>query len=388
MNHFYFPSLEGIVVTVPDELQFRKLIPTIDRIFVNDSLISSDLNTFKRSTFSVQFDFSCANFITKNNVHFQHKLIGGKSSDWGPIQNSRSVYFKMLPPGKYTFILRALDGFNDTNPAEASFEFEIEPYFYETAWFRVAAFLVLGIILFFLIDWRTGEARQKEQQKEQYSRKVAEIELKAIQAQLNPHFIFNCLNTIKYFILEKDFDTANKSLNKFSSLIRDSLENSDKLFIEFKKEIKFLNNYIELEKLRIKEQLEYEIESDPAIDPETNVPRLLIQPYVENAIKHGISNLEHKTGQLKIKFEKIGHFLVCTIIDNGIGRTASRILSEKNQLYTSKGTQLTKEKSAFLKQYNNYNCTIETEDLYNASDSSPGTKVIITIPLFDDSSYN
>ena len=381
MSHFYFPTIEGLVMVLPEEPQFQKLKPVFDQILVNDTLYEKSETQFKRNTYSLQFNFSCTNFASKNNIYFQHRLVGETQYDWSTPQKSRSVYLKMLAPGKYKFYVRALDGYNDLQPDEICYEFEIEPYFYETLAFKgMSAVLLLGSIII-LVNWRAKASRRKLSDRENYDRKVAELELKAIQAQLNPHFIFNCLNTIKHFILEKDYHNANNSLNTFSALIRDSLENSDKMFVRLHDNITFLSNYIELESLRNRDQLEFTITNRVPSEENPLLPNMIIQPHVENAIKHGISNLENKMGKLCIEFVKSGTNLVCTITDNGIGRVASEKLNRKNKLHVSRGTKLTDEKSLFLKQYNNYHCEIEVIDLYDNKSEALGTKVIITMPL-------
>jgi LytS/YehU family sensor histidine kinase len=153
------------------------------------------------------------------------------------------------------------------------------------------------------------------------------------------------------------------------------------MFVRLHDNITFLSNYIELESLRNRDQLEFTITNRVPAEENPLLPNMIIQPHVENAIKHGISNLENKMGKLCIEFVKNGVNLVCTITDNGIGRVASEKLNRKNKLHVSRGTKLTDEKSLFLKQYNNYHCEIEVIDLYDNKSEALGTKVIITMPL-------
>jgi ligand-binding sensor domain-containing protein len=387
-GHIYFPTIEGLVKVNTSTLKFRKLIITINDVLINDSLITTNTKVFNRNTSLVKFNFSCTNFNSLYNIYFQHKLIGEKSYEWSSPQKLNAVNLRLLAPGKYTFMVRALDGFNDPAPNEAKFEFEIKPYFYETLWFKIIITLLFLMLTILITIWRINELRRKTKLKEQYSHKLAEIELKAIQAQLNPHFLFNCMNTMKYFILEKNYQKANESLNKISYLVRNSLENSDKIFVSLNEKIKFITNYIELEKMRLAEDLDYTITCDDTIDKLTPVPNFIIQPYIENAIKHGINNLESKKGVLTIIFEKQENTLTCIITDNGIGRKASFERNKNNFLHISKGTTLTVEKASFLKAYNNYNCEISITDLYDEKELALGTKVTITMPLNDNSRNN
>lgn len=377
-GYFIFPTIEGLVKTIPEKPVYVPVTPIISSIKVNDTLVNTEQNVFERSTYSVQLDFECLNFVSKNNVYFQHKLIGETNYEWSTPQKQTSVYLKMLPPGRYIFQVRAIDGFNDNRPAVASYSFEIRPYFYETLWFKVLAAVALVALIIAIAMIRIANNRKKIEQKEYYKRKISEVELNAIQAQLNPHFIFNCMNTIKYFILEKDFTNANDGLNRLSRLIRNSMENSEKMFLPLKQEITFMTNYIDLEKMRLREQLEYSIAIAPDIDLNILIPHLFIQPYIENAIKHGIANLEDKQGILRIEVTQNNGFIICTVEDNGIGRRAAEKLLVDFP-HISKGTRLTLEKSQLLKQYYNYECSIVTTDLYTDTQESSGTRVVIAM---------
>ena len=377
-GYFIFPTIEGLVKTIPEKPVYVPVVPTISNLRINDTLADKAQNIFERSTYSLQLDFECLNFVSKNNVYFQHKLIGETNYEWSPPQKQTSVYLKMLPPGKYTFQVRAIDGLNDRKPRVASYAFEILPYIHETLWFKVLAAVGLVALISIIAMMRIRSNQKKIEQKEYYKRKISEVELNAIQAQLNPHFIFNCMNTIKYFILEKDFANANEGLNKLSRLIRNSMENAEKLFIPIRQEMTFMTNYIDLEKMRLREQLEYSITIDPDIDLSLLIPHLFIQPYIENAIKHGIANLENKQGILRINITQDAGDIICTVEDNGIGRAAAEKLSA-GLVHVSKGTKLTLEKSQLLKQYYNYHCSIGITDLYTEWQESRGTRVTITM---------
>ena len=377
-GYFVFPTIEGVIKTIPELPAFSPLTPEIYSIRVNDTLIARNHRKFERSTYSLQFDFQCVNFLQKNNVHFQHKLIGETNYEWSPPQKQTTVYLKMLPPGKYTFLVRAIDAFNDRKPRTVSYSFEILPYFYETLWFRVLAIILLVFLIVGVAILRIAGNRKKIEQREYYLRKISQVELNAIQAQLNPHFIFNCMNTIKYFILEKNFSNANEGLNRLSKLIRNSMENSEKLFTPLRQEITFMTNYIELEKMRLREQLEYSIQVAPGVVLSTPIPHLFIQPHIENAIKHGISNLENKQGILRIEITQNEAYIICTVEDNGIGREAAGKLMTDSR-HVSKGTRLTTEKSQLLKQYYQYDCSITITDLYTAAGESDGTRVSISM---------
>jgi len=386
-DHFYFPSIEGIILTVPETLVEIPLIPKINKVIVNDTLFRGSTSNFDPGTFSIEFQFSTTNLNEKENVYFQYKLINGKDANWSMPQKELEVNYKLLPPGDYTFVVRAINGFNNRMPNEVRYSFRIEPYIFQTTWFKFTLFMLLISAIFVALSFRNKQLRKKFQEKELYARMVAEIELKAIQAQLNPHFIFNCLNSIKSLILLKDLEKANQSLNTFARLTRQMLENSDKIFITFEEKIDFLKGYIELEKLRFGELFNYKMTWTEDVLPSYQIPHLLLQPYVENAIKHGLAHLEDREGFLDIHFYKKEGNIICRIKDNGIGREQSAKINELRHMHTPKGTGLTMEKRDFLKKHIDYHCTIDIFDL-KENGKSIGTEIIITMPIYYESRNN
>ena len=138
--------------------------------------------------------------------------------------------------------------------------------------------------------------------KVEYNKRLTELELRAIRAQINPHFIFNCLNSIQLFIMQEDYNSAQKYLSDFSLLIRKTLEMSKLNFVSLNDEVSYLTTYLTLEKMRFDDKMDYEIFIDPKLTlNKAEVPSMLLQPYVENAVKHGINNQDNK-GKLKVLF--------------------------------------------------------------------------------------
>ena len=212
-----------------------------------------------------------------------------------------------------------------------------------------------------------------------------ELEQRMLRAQMDPHFIFNCLNSIQHFITVNDKVSALKYLSKFSKLVRQVLENSVNTIVPLADELRLLELYIELETLRFDHKFEHAIEVDPALDlHNTEVPFLLIQPYVENAIQHG---LRHRPsgGKLFISVSKSGGSIRCTVEDNGIGRKqASRINGTNRSAHPSRGMSLAEQRLALLNKKQSRKTLVNIQDLYDRMQSS-GTKVTITIPTrYDD----
>jgi hypothetical protein len=219
----------------------------------------------------------------------------------------------------------------------------------------------------------------------QMQNRLAEEKLTALRSQMNPHFIFNCLNSIQQFILNGQVDNANKYLSQFSRLIRLVLQYSENNFISLEEEINMLKLYLSLEKTRFGDSFEYTIQVDEDLDAdEIKIPNLMIQPFVENAIWHG---LMHKTGNRKIDISfqlKDDQFIICEVTDNGIGRKRAGEIKQMKSLdikHHSRGMQLIKDKIDILKQQFKSDVSIEIDDVKNKNGETSGTSVIIKLPL-------
>ncbi|NML35923.1 histidine kinase [Chitinophaga sp. G-6-1-13] len=226
------------------------------------------------------------------------------------------------------------------------------------------------------------EEQRKIQLETEYDKKLTEIELKAIRAQINPHFIFNCLNSIQLFVMQRDYEYAQKYLSDFSYLIRKTLDFSRRNFISLADEITYLNTYLGLEKMRFENRMEYEIVVDPEIaTAELEIPAMLLQPYVENAVKHGMTNPQQPIGQLTIRFTQIAaDMLECVIADNGIGIARSRSLRTLPKHHQSSGMEISQNRAELLNKMYNTEIHIEIIDLSARNEADSGTIVKILIP--------
>lgn len=377
----YFPNLQGIVLVNPDEPILKQNKTNIERIIVNGTIYNEKEHLFNRQTRTININYSCANFTNKQNIYYQYKLVGTKSENWSNLNKSNFVTFNLLPPGKYIFSVRTIDAFNDNNPPESSYAFEIQPYFYETIWFKSLSFAIFLLLTIIIVRLRLQMYRRQAEQKESIAKQIAELELKVIQSQLNPHFIFNCMNTIKYFIMSKKINEANSGLNNLSKLLRYTIEDSANFISTLNAEIDLVENYLCLEKMRLQNQLNWKINIAPGISENALYPRLFIQTFVENSIKHGISNLINKLGILEIEVFKTEYDIICIIKDNGIGRAASLKLNEKKNLHKSKGINLIEEKKKYLNTLKKQNIEINYIDLKDLNNTPTGTMIIIKTPL-------
>ncbi|NSL89693.1 histidine kinase [Chitinophaga sp. Mgbs1] len=226
------------------------------------------------------------------------------------------------------------------------------------------------------------EEQRKKQLETEYDKKLTEIELKAIRAQINPHFIFNCLNSIQLFVMQRDYEYAQKYLSDFSYLIRKTLDFSRRNFISLADEITYLNTYLGLEKMRFENRMEYEIIVDPVIaTAELEIPAMLLQPYVENAVKHGMTNPQAAIGKLSIHFNQVAaDMLECVIADNGIGIARSRSLRTLPKHHQSSGMDISQNRAELLNKMYNTEIHIEIIDRSAQSGDDSGTVVKVLIP--------
>ena len=226
------------------------------------------------------------------------------------------------------------------------------------------------------------EEQRKKQLETEYDKKLTEIELKAIRAQINPHFIFNCLNSIQLFVMQRDYEYAQKYLSDFSFLIRKTLDFSRRNFISLADEITYLNTYLGLEKMRFENRMEYEIIVDPVIaTAELEIPAMLLQPYVENAVKHGMTNAQQPIGKLSIFFNQVAiDMLECIIADNGIGIARSKSLRMLPKHHQSSGMEISQNRAELLNKMYNTEIHIEIIDRSAENEADSGTIVKILIP--------
>ena len=209
-----------------------------------------------------------------------------------------------------------------------------------------------------------------------------ELEQLALRSQMNPHFIFNCLNSIQNFIVHKDFETTNTYLTEFAYLIRQTLENSTKSSITIENEVTYLNRYLAMERMRFDNAFRYTLYVDPSFEREfTYIPAMILQPYIENSIRHGVRYITDGTGLIEIEFRRVNKDLLCIIKDNGIGRKkAGEFRSHLHFEYQSRGMSLTADRIKALNREASEPITITVIDLEDERSQPTGTKVEIRFP--------
>lgn len=371
----------GIFSFHPDSIILNNVPPVllINKIVVN--VMDKNFNHKIKTTLaykhnSLQFHYTAISLTAPSKIRYAYRL-KELDSNW-TYTNSRIVDFNFMPPGDYTFELIACNNNNIWTSKPLQYSFTISKPFWQTWWFRILIALSVAAILFAVFKERMRSFKAKATIRQQ----LAELEAKAIRAQMNPHFIFNSLNAIQETIVTEKVDKAYDYLSRFSKLLRMVLDNSEKNFISLKSELEIILLYLSLEALRFSQSFTYSIDSDEELDKDDiYIPSLLLQPFVENAIWHGLSNKEGEK-KLHLHFKEKDGNLVCVIQDNGIGRERAAAI-KSNKLgagrFESKGTKLALERVEILNRERPGSATIETIDLYDENGIAAGTRVVITL---------
>lgn len=304
---------------------------------------------------------------------YRYRLLAGDTV-WN-YTNSNAVQIASLQPGRYTLEVQAQNNSRLWSTTSAMLHIVVVPPYWQLWWFRAAALTaalmaVAGAVLLVV--------RHRDRQNA-VQRRLLEMELLALRSQMNPHFIFNALNSIQDFVLHQQSRTANLYLTKFARLMRLILEYSRQPAIALESEIEFLQLYIDLEQLRFEPTFVYKIVLDSALEHRhVRIPPMIIQPVVENAIKHGLAP-KLETGILVLGFELRGSALRCTVEDNGVGRATAGILDSRETKHTSIGLTNIRERLAL--SHGSSSSGLQITDLYDSDGVPAGTKVEIDIPL-------
>ncbi len=369
----------GLFSFHPDSINRNELAPAV--LLENNSVArtqSTSIPEFSYKDNSMRFLFTAVSLSDPSKIQYAYRLKEA-DSNWTYTSN-RTVNLNSLAPGNYTFELLASNNSNVWSSLPVQYRFIIHPPFWKTTWFRLLIVSLISGFVYLLFRRRINLVREKAAIKQQ----MAELEGKALRAQMNPHFIFNSLNAIQKLIVVQDMDASYNYLSKFSKLLRLVLDNSDKNYISLSQELEMNKLYLELESLRFKNSFRYTIELNQQTDPDIIlIPSLLLQPFIENAIWHG---LMHREGEkiLKIRFSENNQYLTCTIEDNGIGREKSAAIKAQKlgaQYFKSKGTNLSEQRIRLLNTLGNENAKIEFFDLRDNEKEPCGTRVVIQIPL-------
>ena len=332
---------------------------------------------------SINITFVGLSYRSHGQVLYKYRMLGLDTA-WS-YTSYNSIAFPVLPQGKeYVFEVFAKGADDGWSKKPARVAFSIALPMMQSLWFRVllVALFILGLFLF--LRARLKLIRIQEHEKTSLNKKIAEMEMKALRAQMNPHFTFNALNSIQHLIMQQELGAAQKYLAQFSKLLRSVLENSRLTTITLDEELKAIHIYLSLEGLRFGNAFEYQLTLDPALIPaEIKIPSMMIQPFLENAIWHG---LILKEGQrlLKLNILLEGEYLICSIEDNGIGREAASRGNSWKEGYRSMGMEVTKERLQLLNSTSDKVASFQIYDLHDELGVASGTRIELKIPYQEE----
>jgi Histidine kinase/Y_Y_Y domain/Two component regulator propeller len=310
-------------------------------------------------------------YSSAGNINYRYRLF---KYDPYTYTQSTSVTFAELSPGNYNFEIGAQNasGVWSNNPAMIAFT--IEPPFWKRISFLFGISLFGAALIAMLYYYRLKKFRRELQ----LQNRILHSEIKALRAQMNPHFIFNSLNSIQQFIFTNKKEEANEYLSEFAKLMRMMLDHSKENFISVTEEVEFIKLYLKLEQLRLSQKFSYEIIfNDEQKINACYIPSMVLQPFVENAIVHGLAPKKNEQGKLEINFNLIAQDLLCTITDNGVGRTISKQSSSNSHSFAIKATS---ERINAINAAHRTHVDFKIIDLTNNENNPTGTRIEIQFP--------
>jgi sensor histidine kinase YesM len=357
-------------------------------VLVNEQLVEwNKKGVFDYDQNKVTIEFFAKSYSNENTFHYEYRL-KGMDDEWQVLNyHENSVRYNALAAGTYVFEIKLIDIEGNVSPA-IEYTFSIAIPYWQTWWFFVLCILGVAalVALFFLIRIRIlQQQNQLLLEKKAMEKELIESRQTALRSQMNPHFLFNALNSIQEMIMVNEKKLAGQYLGKFADLMRMYLNQSRKNTIALSEELEALNLYLDLEKVRFEDSLRIHYEVAPDLDVDNIIiPPMLIQPYVENAFKHGLLHKQYNR-LLKIKFDyqSSPKRLLCTIEDNGVGREKSAEINLQRALYHESFSSSATQKRLELLNYNKkHPIVVVLEDLKDESSGDAiGTRVVLQIPL-------
>jgi streptogramin lyase len=375
---FFFDPNKMRKNTFPPGIYIKSLnIKNKDQATGDSLFLNYDQNDFR-------IQYSNISYKKTNTPTFLYKL-NGYDKNWN-ISNTGDIQYTNIGHGTYTLLVYGVnnDGVKSKTPQKITFI--IKKPFWFTWWFIVLELAVVYIIIHILlvywrkkIEKREQEKTAKETERTRMNQRIAEFQMTALRSQMNPHFIYNAIGSIQHYILKNEIDQSFNYLSKFSSLIRKVLNNSSSEFITLEDEITTLQLYIDLEQIRFKHPFKFSLHIDEELDMETDIPTMLIQPYIENSIWHGLMPKELE-GKLELIFKKVDSTIHVTVRDNGVGRDHGDLTKK---YHISKGMSLTAQRIQTLEKTSKKKYVTAVIDLKDEYGNPIGTEVNLIIP-FDE----
>lgn len=366
--------LSGSNEKLSNDIVLEEMEVSAIRKFPGKPLYRADTITIEKGNDNFHLSFTVPEYRHPEKIRYRYR-INGENNNWYHTDHSdRNINFSNLKPGWYDLEIQATD-FSGSWSISRKIAIFIKPYFYQTTLFRIGFPLTVLALLTLFSAFIIMQMKHREQQKRDALRQ------QALRGQMNPHFIFNAMNSINYFISNNDRRSANRYISDFSKLIRTVLNNMNEDYVRLSAELELLEDYLDIEHLRFGDKFDYTVHIDPLITPEAvMVSPGFVQPFVENAIWHGVMGLEERKGTITIDVTMKEKTVICTVDDDGVGRARSEAMKDRSLHGKSRGIALAMERLRIINNLHSANCRIDISDLY-PDNRETGTRVVIEIPV-------
>lgn len=368
-----------------DYLDEREVLPlkpqpvfTINSIRNDSAYLSVTDRVMELKSKTLQIDLDIVDHSGIAKPVYAYRLNNG---GWIKLPDD-NLYFPTIPYGRFTLSLKAMSP-NWEEPREIKLRFQRAYPFYLSWWFLIIAIMVLLALVVTVISLLLRRARRKDREKLLVQQQLLQLEQMALQGQMNPHFIFNCITAIRQYYSKGDVQRANRFVDAFAAMIRATFDMASQTFISLDRELNYLNQYLTIEQERFNQSFQFSITKDICV-PETQVPvpAMLLQPLVENAVRHGVRHLPDGTGSIDISIVQRDGNVQITVTDNGIGRARTQALKLRNPgLEAATSTSVNRKRVDVLNRLFGNKMIMETCDITGSDGSVQGTSVLIAYPL-------
>ncbi|SKB76820.1 hypothetical protein SAMN05660776_2880 [Salegentibacter holothuriorum] len=343
-NGYYIIDLVAVrdTNTLVDEIRLKEIFINNNK-FSLGSFVEKDKLKLKHNENTVLLKFSTNAHPYPNKLKYQYRL--NDNEPWSLSSTKPEIFLPSLPTDNYELDVKVSDESTGLSYTQALLNLTVLPPFWKTWWFLVIIISIIIMVVYSFYEFQIRQIKKFEAQKGLIQKRFEETKMEALLAQMNPHFIFNAMNSIQYYIMDSDIDKASVFLGDFSKLIRLNLDHCTKPTILLIEEIEYLQSYIRVENTRFNNKIEVIFKTDPLIDPyELEIPSMLLQTFVENVFVHAFPPGVYNP-TLKVSFKLLSEgVLQCRIEDNGVGFTKY----STNKLHNSKGVSLVKERLTLL----------------------------------------
>lgn len=389
-GEMFWGTDKGLTYFYPGQMNniSQPLHPSINTLQTSDStyrFTGKESLSFPYNTSSFVFSFSSGELSEGKKNHLLYRLVN-YDNEWKAPVTPGKVAFSKLPPGKYRFELKASRDGNTWYAADYFIIINVNKPWWQQTWFRLLC-ITVALAMMSFVYFHFQRRRRNKMAMLLLNTKIAETKFLNLRLQMNPHFLFNSLSSIQHLIVSQQTTKAYKYLTVFSNFLRSLLNFAEKNFIPLDEELKILKMYIELESLRFDGSFSWEVTADESLShDEVLVPSLMVQPFAENAIWHG---LLHKDGEKKLTIHFTNNsedYMTCVVEDNGIGREKATTIRQNkisSMIHKSKGIGIINERLELLQQKTGKPAQVEMKDLYDTQNNPAGTRVLITIPYYN-----